>query len=192
MNFLSPIPPATAGPVCMPTRNSRARPVSARRGAIAPIISSPMSALRSAGGGGGRGGAPAALGGREPRRQLGDPDAVREEDGHLVEAIGDDHLAPAQPRGDRGGQDVQQQPLVLAMGPLPLTSGRDVRAVDVDETELRDVDGLEGVGPAAALDLDGLGLLLFARAAQWVGEVKGKGLPRAQLERPRGGGAGGG
>ena len=68
----------------------------------------------------------------------------------VVEAVGDERLAVAQPLGDRLGQDVQQQPLVLAREALPLLDGRHIGAVDVDEAELGHVHRQQGVGPASS------------------------------------------
>ena len=51
---------------------------------------------------------------RQRRRQPGELDDVGEQEGHVVEAVGDQRLAVPQPIGDRLGQDVQEQPLVLA------------------------------------------------------------------------------
>ena len=50
----------------------------------------------------------------------GEVDDVGEQQGDVVEAVGDERLARAQPLGDGLGQDVEQQPLVLAGQTLSL------------------------------------------------------------------------
>ena len=63
---------------------------------------------------------PTSSAARERRGQSGELDDVGEEQGHVVEAIGDQRLAVAQSLRDRLGQDVQQQPLVLTGQAFPL------------------------------------------------------------------------
>ena len=96
------------------------------------------------------------LGGGERRRQAGELDHVGEQQRDVVEAVGDEGLPVAQALGDRRGQDVEQEALVLAGEPLPFPHRRHVRAVDVDEAELGDVDRQERIGPLAGLDLEGI------------------------------------
>jgi hypothetical protein len=87
-------------------------------------------------------------------RYAGKPDDVGEEERDVLVAIGDQRLTGTEPVGDRLGQDVQEQPRVLAMGDLQLADGRHVGAVDVDEPELGDIDGEQVVGATAAHDVN--------------------------------------
>ena len=93
---------------------------------------------------------------RHRRGQRGEADDVGEHQRDVLEAVGDERLAGAQPLGDGLGQDVQQQPLVLAGQPLTLLDRGDVGAIDIDEAELGDIDRQQGIRPPGSLDLDGL------------------------------------
>ena len=91
---------------------------------------------------------------RHPRRHPGEVDDVGEHQRDVLEPVRDDRLAVPQAVGDRLREDVQQQALVLGGEPRPLTFGRHVRAVDVEEPELGHVDRDELVHPAARFHLD--------------------------------------
>ena len=91
---------------------------------------------------------------RHRARHRGEPDDIREEQGHVVEPVGDERLAAAQPIGDRRGQDVQQQALVLPVEAPQFVVGRDIRTVDVDEPEFRHIHRQERVIAAEAAQLD--------------------------------------
>ena len=124
--------------------------------------------------------------GLEARRELGEPGHVGEQDGHVVEAVRDRDLAGAEPLGDRGGQDAQEQALVLAGEPLDLAGGGDVGAVDVDRVELVDRDpaaaGVRAPGhdEVAVEHRDGVVLVLVHR----VREIRARLQELAFLEDP--------